>query len=166
VAQYAANAAEIAHASAISFDVEARLRGEWRENNRDFDGSSDDDNDDSWLLTRFRFGLTVRPARWLKFYAQTQDAREIDSDRPNTPGVRGTQGGDEFDLRQAYLEFAEAQHSPLGLTIGRQRLHYGDRRLEQFRAHLRRGETPMAGRSLVGGRLRRASRADPRRRLQ
>lgn len=113
----------------VVFDFEGRLRGEARNNNRDFDDSINDDNDDSWLLTRLRFGLTVKPAPWLKLYAQTQDVREIDSDRPNTPGVRGNEGGDEFDLRQAYVEFANYKQFPLGLTIGRQRLSYGDRRL-------------------------------------
>ena len=113
----------------VQFDVEARARFEVRNNNRDFDDSSNDDNDDSWVLTRFRLGLAVKPRPWLKLYAQTQDVREIDSDRPNIPGVRGTEGGDEFDLRQAYVEFADYKKFPLGLTLGRQRLHYGDRRL-------------------------------------
>lgn len=111
------------------FDVEARARFEVRNNNRDFDDSINDDNDDSWLLTRFRLGLAIKPLPWLKLYAQTQDVREIDSDRPNIPGVRGTDGGDEFDLRQAYVEFADYKAFSLGLTVGRQRLHYGDRRL-------------------------------------
>ena len=106
-----------------------RARFEVRNNNRDFDDAINDDNDDSWLLTRFRLGLALKPLPWLKLYAQTQDVREIDSDRPNIPVVRGTEGGDEFDLRQAYVELANYKAFPLGLTVGRQRLHYGDRRL-------------------------------------
>ena len=113
----------------VQFDVEARARFEARNNNRDFDDSINDDNDDSWVLTRFRLGLALKPVPWLKLYAQTQDVREIDSDRPNIPGVRGTEGGDEFDLRQAYVEFADFKKFPLGVTIGRQPLSYGDRRL-------------------------------------
>ncbi len=113
----------------VQFDVEARARAEVRNNNRDFDDSINDDNDDSWLITRFRLGLAIKPARWLKLYAQMQDTREIDSDRPNIPGVRGTEGGDEFDLRQGYVEFADYQEFPVGLTIGRQPLSYGDRRV-------------------------------------
>ena len=113
----------------VQFDVEARARFEVRNNNRDFDDAINDDNDDSWLLTRFRLGLALKPLPWLKLCAQTQDVREIDSDRPNIPGVRGTEGGDEFDLRQAYAEFANYKAFPLGLTVGRQPLSYGDRRL-------------------------------------
>lgn len=113
----------------VQFDVEARTRFEVRNNNRDFDDSINDDNDDSWLLTRLRLGLGLKPLPWLKLYAQGQDVREIDSDRPNIPGVRGTEGGDEFDLRQGYVEFANYNAFPLGVTIGRQTLSYGDRRL-------------------------------------
>src|SRR5439155_17003662 len=41
----------------LVIDIEERIRGEIRENNRDFDSSINDDNDDSWLLNRFRIGL-------------------------------------------------------------------------------------------------------------
>jgi hypothetical protein len=112
----------------VTFDVEERLRFEARSNNRDFDDSINDDNDDSWVLNRFRLGAALQPTRWLKLYGQFQDAREWDSDRPNVPGIRGTEGGDA-DLRQAYLEMSDFKAFPLGLTIGRQRLHYGDARL-------------------------------------
>src|SRR5881275_3119771 len=52
----------------LVFDLEERVRGEMRENNRDFDAGRHDDNDDAWLLNRFRFGLAVTPVSWLKFY--------------------------------------------------------------------------------------------------
>ena len=113
----------------VVFDIEARARFEVRNNNRDFNDAINDDNDDSWLLTRFRFGVTVKPVSWLKLYAQGQDSREIDSERPNVPGVRGTEGGDEFDLRQAFVEIANYQEFPLGLSVGRLPISYGDRRL-------------------------------------
>ena len=67
-------------------------------------GSVDDDNDDSWLLNRFRLGLAFKPVSWLKIYGQTQDAREAFSDRSNVPGVRSAEGDDPFDLRQGYIE--------------------------------------------------------------
>ncbi|MEQ1859607.1 MAG: alginate export family protein [Chthoniobacteraceae bacterium] len=113
---------------ALVLDVEERVRFEARNNTRDFNDSINDDNDDTWLLNRFRFGLAVRPARWLKLYAQFQDVREWDSDRPNVPGVRGTEGGDS-DLRQGYVELANYEAFPLGLTVGRQSFFYGDGRL-------------------------------------
>ncbi len=113
---------------ALVLDLEQRLRFEARNNNRDFNDSINDDHDDTWLLNRFRLGLAVKPARWLKLYGQFQDAREWDSDRPNVPGVRGTEGGDS-DLRQAYVSFADYEAFPFGLTIGRQALFFGDGRL-------------------------------------
>lgn len=114
---------------AVLFEVEGRSRFEVRDNNRDFNRAVNDDNDDSWLITRFRFGVTVQTAPWLKLSAQSQDTREIDSDRTNAPGVRGTEGGDEFDLRQAFVELADYGSFPLGVTVGRQPLSYGDRRV-------------------------------------
>jgi hypothetical protein len=113
----------------IVFDVEERVRGEIRENNRDFDSSIDDDNDDSWLLNRFRLGLALKPVSWLKLYGQTQDVREAFSDRANIPGVRSAEGDDVFDLRQASVSLGDIKKFPLLLTIGRQAISYGDSRL-------------------------------------
>lgn len=112
----------------VTIDLEGRLRFEARSNNRDFDDSANEANDDSWLLSRFRIGVALQPTDWLKFYAQTQDTREWDSDRVNVAGVNGTEGGDTFDLRQAYVELANYKKFPLGLTVGRQILSYGDHR--------------------------------------
>lgn len=113
----------------IVFDVEERVRAEIRRNNRDFDASNRDDSDDAWLLNRFRFGLAIKPISWVKLYGQTQDAREAFSERGNIPGVRGAEGDDIFDLRQAYIAFGEIKTFPLVLTIGRQAISYGDSRL-------------------------------------
>lgn len=114
---------------ALVFDLEERVRFEGSNNTRDFDDSINDDHDDTWASNRFRFGIAIKPARWLKLYAQLQDTREWDSDRPNTPGLRGSQGDDHFDLRQGYVEIADYERVPLGLTLGRQRVNYGERRL-------------------------------------
>jgi hypothetical protein len=113
----------------LVFDIEERVRGEFRENNRDFDSTIDDDNDDAWLLNRFRLGIAVKPVSWLKIYGQTQDVREAFSDRANIPGVRGAEGDDIFDLRQAYIALGDVKKFPLLLTIGRQAISYGDSRL-------------------------------------
>ena len=113
----------------LVFDIEERVRAELRENTRDFDSSLEDDNDDSWLLNRFRLGLAVKPVSWLKFYGQTQDAREAFSDRANIPGVRSAEGDDEFDLRQGYVAIGDTKKFPLLLTVGRQSISYGDSRL-------------------------------------
>jgi hypothetical protein len=113
----------------LVIDIEERTRGELRENNRDFDSSNHDDNDDSWLLNRFRLGLAFKPISWLKIYGQTQDAREAFSDRSNIPGVHGAEGTDAFDLRQGYISLGDLKRFPLQLTIGRQAISYGDSRL-------------------------------------
>lgn len=113
----------------LILDIEERIRGEGRENNRDFDSSVHDDNDDSWLLNRFRLGLAFKPVSWLKIYGQTQDSREAFSDRANIPGVRGAEGDDIFDLRQAYISLGDVKKFPLLLTVGRQAISYGDSRL-------------------------------------
>ena len=78
---------------------------------------------------RFRLGVMLKPAPWLKIYAQTQDSREYLSDRQDFPGVLGAEGDDAFDLRQGYVEISNYDKCPWGLKIGRQVLAYGDERL-------------------------------------
>ena len=132
----------------FTFDVQERLRLEIRENNFDFNDALDSLTDDGWLLQRFRIGLMIKPTSWLKIYAQTQDSREIDSDRPDFPGQLGAEGDDSFDLRQGYLEFGNAKEFPLTLKIGRQILAYGDERL------VGAGEWTNLGRTFDAAKLR------------
>jgi hypothetical protein len=113
----------------IIFKIEERIRGEIRENNRDFHSSIREDNDDSWLLHRFRLSLEMKPVSWLKLFNEAQDARELFSDRSGTPGIRGAEGNDTFDLRQSYVALGDAKRFPLLLTVGRQAVNYGDGRL-------------------------------------
>ncbi len=113
----------------LCFDVQERVRFEIRNNNFDFNDSVNDLTDDSWLLQRFRIGVLWKPAPWLKVYAQGQDAREFDSDRPNIPGFLGAEGDDNFDLRQAWVELGPTADLPVILKLGRQILSYGEERL-------------------------------------
>ena len=113
----------------VTFDVQDRVRWEIRENNFDFNDSVRSLTDDNWLLNRFRLGVMLKPAAWLKVYAQTQDSREYLSDRPDFPGQLGAEGDDAFDLRQGYVEISNYDKCPWGLKIGRQILAYGDERL-------------------------------------
>jgi hypothetical protein len=112
----------------LVFDVQNRVRVELRENNVDFDSTSNAPTDDGWLLQRFRIGLRYRPVEWLTFYAQGQDSREAFSDRVDIPGSYGADGDDAFDLRQAWVEIGGGA-CPFSVTLGRQALSYGDRRL-------------------------------------
>ena len=113
----------------VVFDLHEKLRFEARHNNFDFNDSVNAFTDDAWLLQKFRLGLTLQPTPWFKAYVQAQDAREIDSDRPNIPGALAAEGDDNFDLYQGYLEFSNYKVFPLGLKVGRQILTYGDERL-------------------------------------
>ena len=72
-------------ASVLSFwdgklvlDIEERMRLEVRQNNRDFHAGADNHEitDGTWLVNRFRLGLTIAPNSWVKVYGQTQDSRE------------------------------------------------------------------------------------------
>lgn len=113
----------------IVFDVENRTRFEWRENNFDFDDSVDALTDDAWMQNRFRLGLLLKPADWLRFYFQGQDAQEMFSDRPDVPGVMGAEGDNPFDLRQAWVEIGDPKKCSWSVKAGRQVLLYGDQRL-------------------------------------
>lgn len=113
----------------VCFDIEERIRWEIRNNNFDFDDSVNSLTDDNWFLQRARIGMKLSLTDWLRVYAQAQDSREINSDRPDFPGLLGAEGDDTFDLRQAWVEFGDPKSFPLTLKIGRQILSYGDERL-------------------------------------
>jgi len=112
----------------LIFDFEEKMRYEVRENNFDFDGSKDSPTDDSWLLQRARLGMLIKPTPWLSIYAQGQDIREIDSDRPNVIGQLGAEGDDTFDLMEGWIMLGDPAHD-FSFKIGRQKLSYGDQRL-------------------------------------
>lgn len=111
----------------LVLDFQERVRFEYRENNFDFNDGVDSLTDDSWFLQRVRIGAKFSPTPWLTFYAQGQDTRELDSDRPNTIGSLGAEGDDTFDLRQGYIRLGDPKG--LSFTVGRQLLAYGDERL-------------------------------------
>jgi hypothetical protein len=113
----------------VVFGIEDQTRFEYRDNNFDFNSGLRTINDDSWLLNRSRLSMQLKPADWLTFYVQGQDAREFASDRADIPGLLGAEGDNAFDLRQLYVEIGDAKVSPLSLKVGRQVLLYGDQRL-------------------------------------
>jgi len=124
----AANPLSFANGKAI-IGIEDQTRFEYRDDNFDFNSRLGHINDDAWLLNRFRLSLELHPADWLTLYAQGQDSREIDSNRPNIPGQLGAEGDNPFDLRQLYVELGHGKDFPLSLKAGRQVLLYGDQRL-------------------------------------
>ena len=112
----------------VVIDVQEKMRFEVRDNNFDFNSAVNGPQDASWLLQRFRLGLSLQLTPWLKIYAQGQDVREIGGDRPNIPGVLGAEGDDIFDLLKGYIQLGNVKQG-LSATVGRQFLAYGDQRL-------------------------------------
>ncbi len=113
----------------IVLGLENQSRFEYREDNFDFDSRQDAATDDSWLLSRTRVSLLIKPTPFFKLFIQGQDSREFGSDRPNIPGVLGAEGDDPADIFQAYVEIGDTKTSPWSLKIGRQMLDYGTSRL-------------------------------------
>lgn len=111
----------------LTFDIEEKMRAEVRENNFDFNSGLNSLTDDSWLLQRARLGLLYKPTSWLRIYAQGQDLREIDSDRPNVIGQLGAEGDDTIDLLEGWLDIGDP--TALSFRAGRQKLSFGDQRL-------------------------------------
>ncbi len=112
----------------LVFDIEERLRYEYRNNTFDFNDGAYPVTDGSLLLQRFRLGLKIEPTPWLRAYGQLQSSIEVGR-RPNDPGVFGAEGDDYIDLYQGWIEFANYSEFPLGIRLGRQLFNYGDQRL-------------------------------------
>lgn len=81
-------------------------------------------NSDSYLLTRFRFGMLVRPSDWLGVYVELQDATAFWKNPPVGPPYQST-----WDLRRAYLDLGDLGKGRLALRVGRQDLNFGYGRL-------------------------------------
>ncbi len=87
-------------------------------------GGFTEGNSDHYLLTRFRFGLAIQPADWIKTYVELQDATAFFKSGPLLPPYQST-----WDLRRAYVDFGNIQKDPIGLRVGRQDLAFGHLRL-------------------------------------
>jgi hypothetical protein len=98
----------------LQFGLDERFRAEGYSGNGFKPNSSA-----SYLLNRFRFGMILQPASWLKVVAQVQDARSFLQAPPLGPpnNVR-------WDLKTAYVQFGDSEKQPVTLTVGRQLLDY------------------------------------------
>jgi len=76
-------------------------------------------NNDSYLLNRFRFGMLLQPASWFKVVAQVQDARSVVQRPPLGPpnNVR-------WDLKLAYARLGDPEKHPITIAVGRQLIDY------------------------------------------
>lgn len=119
-----------------------QVRGEYRMRIEGFSGGSfTEGNDDTYRLGRFRLNATVRPAKSMGFFVQTQDARAFNK----ATGGRTTPLRDTLDLRQAYGEFGTTTM----LRVGRQELNIGEQRLVGSATWLNNARTFDGGRLIV-----------------
>jgi hypothetical protein len=86
--------------------------------------SSFTNSSDSYMLTRFRLGMVIKPARWFYVYTELQDARVALTNTLSGPPYQGT-----WDLRRAHVDFFDMEKSPVAIRIGRQDLSFGDLRV-------------------------------------
>jgi hypothetical protein len=79
---------------------------------------------DAYYLNRFRLSVLVKPLPWLRFYAQTQDARA-----GSYPGSQPNTVYNPFDIRQAYVALGSEGKNGFALKVGRQDITLGSGRL-------------------------------------
>lgn len=100
-----------------------QIRGEFRGRFEGFTGGSyTPENDDAYMLDRFRISAMVAPSEVAKFVVQVQDARTFDK----TTGAQAVPFRDTLDLRLAYGEFGGGRNM---IRAGRQELAFGEQRL-------------------------------------
>ena len=85
--------------------------------------------DDDVLLLRTRLSADYRFTEQAHTFIEFQDARYCLNRLTLADFGRSSSYFDEFELRQAYLEWKHIGESPLGVKLGRQILLYGDRRV-------------------------------------
>ncbi len=81
-------------------------------------------NSDSYLLTRFRLGMLLKPASWFRVYAELQDADAFWKNPPLAPPYQST-----WDLRRAYVDVGDIEQGRVAFRVGRQDLAFGHLRL-------------------------------------
>ena len=81
-------------------------------------------NSDSFMLTRFRFGMLIKPEPWLKLFTEVQNADVFGKKPPLAPPYQET-----WDLRRAYVDLGNIEESPIAFRVGRQDLNLGYGRL-------------------------------------
>ena len=112
----------------LTLGSQLRLRGESRRNFKFDDARAG--NDEGFLLSRFRVGLTWQPGDRVSGAVELQDARihgEEAISETRTPNVFA----DQLDIHQAYLDVEAPASSrvPIAVRVGRQKLVYGSQRL-------------------------------------
>lgn len=112
----------------VTLGAQMRLRTESRRNFK-FDAARPG-NDEGFLLSRFRFGLTWEPSDTVTGVVEFQDARihgETAISETRAPNIFA----DQLDIHQAYLDVRApaAARLPVAIRAGRIKLSYGAQRL-------------------------------------
>ncbi|MEM1159089.1 MAG: alginate export family protein [Verrucomicrobiota bacterium] len=113
----------------IEWSFEERMRLVFFENWIDFNDNFDL-RDDLAILQRVRLGLTVRPTESLELFAELQDSRTwLDEPQGPTFNREFINHDNPIDLHRAHVRWVPDPAFPLGFTVGRQHLSFGDERL-------------------------------------
>jgi hypothetical protein len=101
-----------------------KFGGEYRARFEGYTGGSfKEDSTDSYMLSRLKLNVTIKPTSWLTFFGEGYDARAI-AKSPALPPFQNT-----WDIRQAYAEIGGGEKQMFGVRVGRQELNFGDQRL-------------------------------------
>jgi Alginate export len=100
----------------IGFGLEERFRAEGMENQ-----SFKRNDNDNYLLNRWRFLMQIKPTSWLRFVGQMQDARAWLQQPPLQPP-----NTNRFDLKLAYAEFGDPERQSVSVRVGRQLINYNN----------------------------------------
>jgi hypothetical protein len=85
-------------------------------------GSFKPETTDSYMLSRLKLNVTIKPTWWLTFFGEGYDARVI-AKSPALPPFQNT-----WDIRQAYAELG-GEKQMFSVRVGRQELNFGEQRL-------------------------------------
>jgi hypothetical protein len=103
----------------LGFTLEERTR--WEEKYGVNFGISVNQQD---MLSRFRIGLQIKPASWIRIYAMGQDSRVPFYGLPAPNTMRDT-----MDLQETYAELFGERKTGWGASFGRAMLNYGETRV-------------------------------------
>jgi hypothetical protein len=100
----------------IGFGLEERFRAEGMENQ-----SFKLNDNDNYLLNRWRFLMQIKATSWLRIVGQMQDARAWFQQPPLQPP-----NTNRFDLKLAYAEFGDPEKQWISVRVGRQLINYNN----------------------------------------
>ncbi len=122
----------------LSFDGDVRLRYEIMDgfNAKAYgDTVTSGESHDGFVLSRIRLGMTYNYNPNILFKISMQDARAFDWGFNDSEwyskefGMENNPQKDYLELSNTYLQFSNINNLPLVLTIGRQKIAYGDNRV-------------------------------------